>query len=120
MAAFCCWTTHAGEGAATVPGKSALRVAYFGPAQTPREKDFVELLEKHFAKVARGELNSFREADATGQDVVILDYGELKIVNNAIQCPKIPFGERYARPTLTVGATGALVCDMLRLRTGYL
>lgn len=118
--ALSCLTAHATEPLPSAQGKTSLAVLYVGYPQTSREKDFVDFLEKHFVKVGRGNLDAFRESDVDGYDAVILDYGELKIVKNAIQCPKVPFGDRYSRPTVTIGATGALVCDRLKLKTGYL
>jgi hypothetical protein len=108
------------EGAERTEGKINLRVLYAGHPQTPRMKDFVEFLEKSFVKVGQGDLDAFRERDAEGYDVVILDYGELKIIGNSIYSPKVPFSERYSRATVTIGATGALVSDSLKLKTGYL
>jgi hypothetical protein len=115
-----CLTAHATEAVPPAQGKISLAVLYVGYPQTSREKDFVDFLEKHFVKVGRGNLDAFRESDVEGYDAVILDYGELKIVKNAIQTPKLPFRDGYSRPTLTIGATGALVCNMLKLKTGYL
>ena len=108
------------EGARGAPDKIGLKVLYVGHSQTPRHKDFADFLEQHFVKVGRGDLDAFRESDVEGYDAVVLDYGELRIVGNTIQSPKVPFSDRYSRPTVTIGATGALVCDMLRLKTGYL
>jgi hypothetical protein len=34
--------------------------------------------------------------------------------------PKTVVSKQYNRPTVTIGATGALVCERLRLKTGYL
>lgn len=110
---------HGGR-AQAAPEKIRLRVLYVGHPQTPREKDFVECLQKHFVKVGKGDLDKFGEKDAEGYDVVILDYSGLVIKDNAILFPAPPFGDSYSRPTVTVGATGALVCGGLRLKTGYL
>ena len=118
--AFGCLTAHTNGALPPAQGKIRFQVLYVGHSQTPREKDFVDLLEKYFVKVGRGELDAFREKDVEGYDAVILDYGELKIVGNTIQTPKVPFGDRYSRPTVTIGAAGALVCGRLKLKTGYL
>jgi hypothetical protein len=114
------FTTCAGESLSASTPKLGLRVIFFGYPGTSREKDFVEFLGRHFAKVGRGELEQFQERQAEGYDVVILDYGELKVVNNHIQFPKNLVTSRFSRPTVTIGATGALVSDRLGLRTGYL
>ncbi len=102
------------------PPKIALRVIYFGHPQTPRAKDFGGFLEQHFTKVAQGDLDTFSEADPAGYDVTILDYGELKIVKNHIESPKRAVSRQYSHPTITIGATGGLVCQQLGLKTGYL
>jgi hypothetical protein len=119
-AALWCIGTSAAENGATTPAKIELRVIYFGHLQSPRAKDFVQFLDQHFAKVEQGDLDAFRETDGAGYDVTILDYGELKIVNRSIQLPPNPVSRRYSGPTLTVGATGALICGRLGLKTGYL
>ncbi len=114
------FTTHSAEAAKTPDGKLALRIIYFGQPNSARQKDFVSFLGKHFDKVSAGDLNAFAPKDAAGYDVVLLDYDEVKVVGNTIQMPKTPLLENYSRPTLTLGATGALMCDRWRLKTGYL
>ncbi len=106
--------------AKTAEDKPSLRVIYFGKPQSARQKDFVGFLRQHFVKVDRGDLAAFSEKEAEGYDVVLLDYDELRIANNAIQMPRIPFTAKCSRPIMTLGATGALVCERLRLKTGYL
>ena len=118
--AFFVLAASAAGGVDTASPKIDLRVIYFGHPQTPRARDFVEFLEKHFSKVGQGDLDTFRESDAAGYDVTILDYDELKVVNNRIQMPKTVVSKQYIRPTVTIGATGALVCERLGLQTGYL
>jgi hypothetical protein len=112
--------TSAAAGAGAASPKIGLRVIYFGHPQSPRAKDFVGFLEQHFSKVGQGDLDTFREPDAAGYDVTILDYDELKIVNKHIQMPKTIVSKQYLRPTVTIGATGAMVCNRLGWKTGYL
>jgi hypothetical protein len=100
--------------------KIDLRVIYFGHPQSPRARDFVGFLEMHFSKVGQGDLDTFRESDAAGYDVTLLDYDELKVVNNRIQMPKTVVSKQYIRPTVTIGAMGALVSERLGFQTGYL
>ncbi len=109
-----------GEGVKAGAGQVKLRVLYVGYPGTEREKDFVSLLEKHFTKVGKADLDKVEVKDADGFDVAILDYGELIIKGNAIVSPRVVFGREYSRPVLTIGAAGALVCDSLGLKTGYL
>ena len=118
--AFFALAAPAAGGADAAAPKIELRVIYFGHPHTPRAKDFVGFLEEHFSKVGQGNLDTFRESEAAGYDVTILDYDELKVVTNHIQMPKIVVSKQYNRPTVTIGATGAMVCERLRLKTGYL
>ncbi len=111
---------RAGENAPAAEPKIDLRVIYFGYLDTTRAKDFTEFLQNHFNKVGQGELEAFQEKQAEGYDVVILDYGELKIVKDRIQMPKNMVGRQFSRPTVTIGATGAMVSGRLGLKTGYL
>jgi cephalosporin-C deacetylase len=97
-----------------------LRVFYAGQPGSERQKDFVEFLKKHFTTVSEGDLTNFRDGDPTAHQVFILDYDELRVVSNRIQMPPIRLDKSFSRPTITVGATGAMVCDRLRLKTGYL
>ena len=120
VGAFSVLATSAAGGVDTASPKIELRVIYFGHPQTPRAKDFVGFLEKHFSKVGQGDLDTFRESDAAGYDVTLLDYDELKVVNNRIQMPKTVVSKQYIRPTVTIGAMGALVSQQLGFQTGYL
>jgi len=112
-------TSFAG-GVDTASPKIDLRVIYYGHPQSLRARDFVGFLDQHFSKVGQGDLDTFRESEAAGYDVTILDYDEVKVVTNYIQMPKIIVSKQYRRPTVTIGATGALVCGRLGLKTGYL
>ena len=100
--------------------KQPLSVIYFGELKSARGKDFVSFLESHFAKAGSGELAKFRPAAAKDYDVVIMDYGEVKVANNRIQLPDVPFGKGYSRPTMMLGASGALMCGNMGLKTAYL
>jgi len=108
------------EAASSSQARLSPRVIYFGDLDSARGKDFLNFLNRHFSKVGSGKLEAFRESMADGYDVVILDYGELKISNNRIQMPSKIVSREFRRPTVTIGATGALVSDRLRLKTGYL
>jgi hypothetical protein len=119
LAGISCWAgCERAEGAEAV--KINLSVAYYGQLQSARGKDFVSFLNQHFTKVNQCELISFNPKEAAACDVALLDYDELKIVTNHIQMPPIPFDSSYSRPMMTLGATGAMVCQRLRLKTGYL
>ena len=102
--------------AAAAPAeKIDLRVLYVGHPDSDREKDFVSFLERHFKKVETGDLQTFTGRNTTGSAIIILDYdGEV------FKSPKPQLPRDYARATVTVGVAGALICDMQRLKTGYL
>jgi hypothetical protein len=119
-AAFFHLVSCEGEGVKAGTEQVKLRVVYVGYPGTEREKDFVGFLEKHFTKVGKADLAKVEVKDAEGFDVVVLDYGELIIKGNAIVSPRVVFGREHSRPVLTIGAAGALVCDSLGLKTGYL
>ena len=53
--------------------KISLRILYAGMPGTARQKDFVSFLTRHFAEVKSVDVASFKEEQATGSDVVILD-----------------------------------------------
>ncbi len=118
-ATFCYLVTCEGEAVKAGGGKLDLRVLYIGYPGTEREKDFVGFLEKHFAKVGKGDLNKFDVKDAEGFDVVVLDYDGLSVEDNVTRMPRVPFDRSYTRPTVTMSAVGALACDQLGLKTGY-
>ncbi len=109
-----------GEAATSSPDKLSQRVIYFGELETARGKDFLNFLRSHFENVGSGQLSAFREETTAPYDVVILDYGELKVSNNRIEMPPNPVRRGFKRPTITVGATGALISERLGLKTGYL
>ena len=93
-----------------MPGeKIELGVLYVGSLAAPRGPDFVEFLEKHFTRVGKEKASEkFKEQQAEGYDVVIIDTFGLRVSDN------------YARPTMTLRAPGAHACANLRLKTGYL
>lgn len=117
---FCRAAAYAGDSAPPSQGKIRLNVLFVGHSGTPRYKEFAELLDKHFAKVGQGDLAKFRQQNVQGYDVVVMDYDELKIVNDRIVSPKVPFDAAYSRPTVTIGATAGFLCSALKLKTGYL
>ncbi len=94
--------------------KIQLRVFYVGHPGSDREKDFVGLLEKHFAKVGTGDLAAFAPDKARDWDVVILDYD-----GDGAKAPRPKLPADYARPTLTIGIMGARLGSDLKLRTSY-
>jgi hypothetical protein len=95
--------------------KIELRVLYAGHPKSSREEDFVGFLDRHFVKIGRTDLAEFKEEQAQGYDVVILDYD-----GAGFNSPLPRLSRDYIRPTVTMGVTGARVCDSLNLKPGYL
>jgi len=100
----------------TTDGKINLRILCTTSVKPGRTDDFVAFLNKHFVKVATTDYKSFREGEAKGYDVVIIDYGTTR--------PGSAVPERlrrgYARATVTMGVAGSEVGRRLGLKTGYL
>ena len=98
--------------------KIALRILYAGTPGSTREKDWLRFLQKHFIKVGTAEVRSFTGKESSDFDVIILDsdYGGRK----AFSAPRPSLVKDYSRATVTVGAVGAMICDGMRLKTGYL
>ena len=66
-------------------------------------------------EVKTGDLDSFQEAQGKDSDVIIFDYD-----GRGFESPRPSLSEDYARATITVGVVGALICDSVRLKSGYL
>lgn len=96
-------------------GKTDLRILYVGHPASEREKDFVRFLTDHFRKVRTDDLAKFKEKQTEGFDVIILDYD-----GDGFKAPRPRLSSEYTRPTVTVGVAGALICDNMSLKTGYL
>jgi len=102
---------------AEVPGtdKSPLRIFYAGKPGSAREADFVAFLRQHFRHVSTGDLASFEAQQAADADVILLDHD-----GNGFKAPRPKLPTDYTRPTVTIGVAGAVFCDYLRLKTGYM
>ncbi len=97
------------------PEKIDLRILYAGHPGSAREKDFVTFLRDYFRIVQTGDLAKFKPLDAKDFDVVILDYD-----GDGFKAPTPYLPRTYTRATVTVGVVGALICDRVGLKTGYL
>jgi len=95
--------------------KIHLRILYAGHPGSAREKDFVTFLRDYFRIVQTGDLAKFKPLDAKDFEVVILDYD-----GDGFKAPTPYLPRTYTRPTVTVGVVGALICDRVGLKTGYL
>jgi hypothetical protein len=97
------------------PAKTDLRILYISNPQSARAKDFSDFLSKHFAVVQQGDLKTFRETDSKNFDVTVFDYD-----GDGFKSPRLRISPDFSRPVVTVGVTGAFICDNLSLKTGYL
>jgi len=95
--------------------KIDLRILYAGVPNTERAKDFTEFLAKHFLEVGTTDYKAFKEDQASGFDVVILDYDGV-----GFSAPRPSISREYSRATVTMGVPGAFICGSLSLKTGYL
>ena len=118
--ALCCIGSSSEHPKTDHEEKIALHILYVGHPKTLRATDFASFLKKHFTQVNIVDLDTFVEKSINDCDVAIIDYSGLTIKDNAIVLPRIPFKSDYSRPIMTLGAAGALVCDSLNLKTGYL
>jgi hypothetical protein len=96
---------------------SPRRVLFVGTPDSPRTTSFVELLEKHFARVRVADRKTFDPSSADDADVVLLDWsqGEANFPNDPS-----PFGDRKAwrKPTVFLGSAGLLVAMQWRIIGG--
>ena len=92
-----------------------LRILYAGHPGTEREKDFVGFLKKYFDVVQTGNLKTFKEADAEGFDVTLLDWDW----NSFYEGPRPKISDSFSRPVVTLGNLGALQCGYWRLKTEH-
>lgn len=97
------------------PELGKLRILYAGHPDSDREKEFVQFLGQHFATVKTADLTAFKEKDAEGFDVTILDYD-----GDGFKAPRPMISPEFSRPLITVGVPGGLMCDRWGLKTGYL
>jgi hypothetical protein len=107
--------SHAQSQSAPAAGKmSELRILYAGHPGSDREKDFVAFLKKCFDVVQTGDLQTFKEADAQGFDVTILDYDA-----DTFNAPCPTLSPLFSKPVITVGTPGGFMGRRWRLKTGY-
>ena len=101
-----------------------LRVLYLGKPDSERLADFRRLLADHFAKVTTADLRTFKEADANGQDIVIVDWtNEYKVGGGVIdgkgfRAPQI--SKDFTRPMILIGQAGGKVTLQLDIKIDWL
>ena len=96
-------------------GKIALHLLYAGSPGSAREREFVQFMGQHFQAVKTGDWSQFDGSQATGFDVVILDYA-----GDGFQAPPLRMAPNYNHPTMTIGVAGARLCSRLNLKPAYM
>ncbi len=96
-------------------GKIEMSLYYAGHPGSKREKDFVDFLNKHFAKIETGDLAAFDGSQAEGFDVTILDYD-----GDGFKSPRPRIPHTFTGPVMTMGVTGAFISGQRSLKTDYL
>ena len=97
--------------------KIDLKILYVGNPKSPRGADFAGFLREHFASVETVESPKFSTEQARRFDVVVIAHeggsgtGDVR---------HFAFPKDYAVPTVTVGASGAMIGAINGLKTGYL
>ena len=109
------WSRAQSQSAPAAGEVSKLRILYAGHSGSDREKEFVAFLQKHFAVVQTGNLQTFQEAETEGFDVTLLDWD-----TNEFKGPRPALSETFSRPIITLGVPGGLIASQWRLKTGYL
>jgi hypothetical protein len=108
----------------------ALRVLYAGNPGSDREKDFTTFLGKSFSKVRTTDYRTFKQDDAKGYDVVILDWtsiysrddqGKIKQGSPGLSSPTPPtLSDAFDRPTILIGAAGGFATQRSNLKINWL
>ena len=108
----------------------ALKVLYAGNPGSDREKDFTSFLGKTFAKVGTTDYRTFKQDDAKGYDVVILDWtsiyprddqGKIKQGSSGLNSPTPPaLSNTFDRPTILIGAAGGFATMQSKLKINWL
>ncbi len=123
-ATFGC-ATHAAD-------KADLKVLYAGNLDSPRAKDFLSFLGKHFIQVKPVELEKLQDADAKGQDVVLIDWtsiyprdkdGKIARDNQGASMkmpPAVKLSRNFDRPTILIGAAGGQFSQGRELKINWL
>jgi hypothetical protein len=107
-----------------------VKVLYAGNPGSDREKDFKTFLAKQFVEVGATDYRKFKDGNAKGYDVVILDWTSIyprdeagKVLEkfNGLNSPdpRPTISEVYDRPTILIGAAGGFVAQSLRLKIDW-
>ncbi|HKI17514.1 MAG TPA: hypothetical protein VKA15_06525 [Isosphaeraceae bacterium] len=108
----------------------ALKLLYAGNPDSDREHDFTTFLGKSFAKVGTADYRTFKEDDAKGNDVVILDWtsiyprdkqGKIEKTSRGLDSPNAPkLSSTFDRPTILIGAAGGFATMQSQLKIDWL
>jgi len=107
-----------------------LKLLYAGNPGSDREHDFTAFLGKSFAKVGTTDYRTFKEDDANGYDVVILDWSSIYPRDNqgkiekdfrGLNSPRPPkLSSTFDRPTILIGAAGGYATMQSQLKINWL
>jgi hypothetical protein len=104
-----------------------VRVLYCGDPGSKREADYRSFLARHFSRVTVRDLREFKEADANGQDVVIVDWSIERdkkgdIDRRGYRTPRLSM--KFDRPTILIAWAGGAVSNWqpnsLKLKIDFL
>ncbi len=110
----------AGGKEATAESKISLRILYAGMPDTDRQKDFVSFLSRHFVEVKSVDFSSFKEEQAAGSDVVILDKDGIQWAGRGGNpLWDIKLSKNYSQATIALGIPGAFLYDRMGLKPEY-
>jgi hypothetical protein len=97
-----------------------LKVLYVGePASSARAKQVTGFLQKNVGQVSAVDRHGFRQQQATGFDVVLLDWPQSERSNEERQQGS-PLGERstWSKPTVLLGSAGLNMAIVWKVRGG--
>ena len=95
--------------------KIDLKILYAGHSGSSRETALVTFLREHFAEVQTCDLEGFKEVEAEGFAVTVMDYD-----GDGFKAPRPRLSREFSHPMMTVGVPGAFICGNLSLKMGYL
>lgn len=106
---------------APVLEKLPQRVLYAGTADSERSRQFVALLDEHFAAAAFADYSAFDPARADAFDVVIFD-AEVRPTDNSIGLPssRPELPDDWDRPSVLIGAGGVMVAESFESKLDWL
>jgi hypothetical protein len=97
-----------------------LKVLYLGDTDTPRAKHFEGFLRENVAQVKVIARTAFKQSDAEGFDVVLLDWPQSDSARDERKSGSSPLGARatWGKPTVLLGSAGLNLAGAWRVRGG--